>query len=198
MAQGYRSNSSPIKLSFMACSKTPSTKPQWRRWAKGIRGQPAPPGLSEAVVEQLEGWPPYRRAEHVLTYLAFGSELDLSGLTGKHFYTTKTHKDGSLSVHALRGGLERHPYGFYEPVAGSQEVELGRLELLLVPGLAFDVAGNRLGYGGGFYDRLLARVGPGVPRVGVTRSDLIVPALPARGHDVSMTHLLSETGVLEL
>ena len=183
----------------MTCSKTPSTKPQWRRWAKEIRGQLDVPCLSGRVLEHLERWPPYRRAEHILTYLAFGSELDLSGLEGKHFYTTRTHEGGRLSVHTLGGALERHPHGFYEPVAGGPEVGLGRLELLLVPGLAFDVLGNRLGYGGGFYDRLLTRFGSGIPSgipvVGVATSALIVAALPSEAHDAPMTHLLSEAGV---
>ncbi len=144
---------------------------------------------------QLELWPTYRLAEHVLTYLAFGSELNLSGLQGKRFYITRTRDDGTLSVHALSEGLERHPYGFWQASRENSEVEIGRLQLLLVPGLAFDPSGTRLGYGKGFYDRLLGSVQKGVPIVGVTPSQLIVPALPTRAHDVPMTHLLSETGV---
>ncbi len=132
-----------------------------------------------------------------MSYLAFGTELDLSSLSGKHFYTTRTREDGTLSVHALSGGLERHPYGFYQPRAESPVVEMEQLELLLIPGLAFDRSGTRLGYGRGFYDRLLEQV-QGVPVVGVAPSALVVPALPAEPHDVKMTHLLSETGVVKV
>ena len=147
---------------------------------------------------QLERHPLYRRAEHVLTYLAFGTELDLAGLGGKHFYATRTGRDGTLTVHALGGGLERHPYGFLEPPAGNPEIEIGRLDLLLVPGLAFDRSGTRLGYGKGFYDRLLADVPPGVPVVGVVPEGLIAGSLPRAPHDVPMTHLLSERGIYEV
>ncbi len=150
--------------------------------------------LSEEVTGQLERWPLYRRAEHVLTYLAFGDELELSGLEGKNFYTTRTRSDGTLTVHALGSGLERHPYGFEQPAADCPEVGLEGLELILVPGLAFDLSGNRLGYGRGFYDRLLQGVRAGVPVVGVAPSQLIVRALPTEPHDVKMTHLLSEKG----
>ncbi len=153
--------------------------------------------MSKNVVTQLELWPQYRQVEHVLSYLAFGSELDLSGLEGRRFYATRTQGDGTLTVHSLEDGLERHPYGFWQARQESPELELGRLELLLIPGLAFDLSGTRLGYGKGFYDRLLAGVQRGVPIVGVTPSKLIVPALPTRPHDVAMTHLLSETGVVE-
>lgn len=170
------------------------SKLEWRRWAKTTRAQLDIPALSTAVVAQLEAWPPYRRAEHVLTYLAFGSELNLSNLSGKQFYTTRTQRDGALSVHALSEGLERHPYGFFQPRAESPAVEITRLELLLIPGLAFDHLGDRLGYGRGFYDRLLLQV-KDIPVVGVTPLALIVPALPAEPHDVRMTHLLNESGV---
>lgn len=172
-------------------------KTEWRRWAKETRAQLDAPTLSQEVVRQLEGWPLYQQAEHVLTYLAFGDELELSGLRDKHFYTTRTGQGGTLTVHQVTANLERHRYGFWQPTADSPEIEPGRLELLLVPGLAFDVSGNRLGYGKGFYDRLLAQA-KDIPVVGVVPSKLIVPVLPAEPHDVKMTHLLSEKGVLEL
>lgn len=172
------------------------TKAEWRRWAKATRAQLDIPRLSAAALAQLEAWSPYRRAEHVLTYLAFGDELELSGLTEKQFYVTRARDDGTLSVHALSEGLERHPYGFRQPGEDSPAVGLERLELILVPGLAFDLSGTRLGYGKGFYDRLLSKVREGVPVVGVAPARLIVPALPAEPHDVPVTHLLSETGVV--
>ena len=173
------------------------SKAEWRRWAKETRAQLDIPVLSQEVVAQLERWLLYKQTEHVLTYLALKDELDLSRLSGKHLYATRAHTDGTLTIHSLTGNLERHPYGFWQPVANSPEVALGRLELLLVPGLAFDTSGNRLGYGKGFYDRLLAQIN-NVPIVGVVPSELIVPALPAEPHDIKMTHLLSEKGVLEV
>lgn len=175
------------------------SKAEWRRWAKATRSQLDTRALSAHAVKQLGRCSLYTRAEHVLTYLAFGNEIDLSGLGpgGKHFYTTRTRQDGSLGVHKLTADLERHRYGFLQPAADAPEVELERLELLLIPGLAFDTSGNRLGYGRGFYDRLLAQV-KNIPIVGVVPSDLIVLVLPAEPHDVRMTHLLSEKGVLEV
>lgn len=176
----------------------PRSKTEWRRWAKATRAGLDIPALSRTVREQLERWPLYRQAEHVLTYLAFGTELDLTGLAEKHFYATRTHQDGLLGVHSLEGELERHPYGFLEPSRANAEVPLARLELLLVPGLAFDRSGTRLGYGKGFYDRLLAQVSPDVPMVGVVPDALRVEALPRAAHDLPMTHLISESGVYEV
>jgi len=173
-------------------------KSEWRRWARETRARLDTHRLSAAVLAQLVAWPPYRCAEHVLTYLAFGDELELSGLAEKHLYATRTRDDGTLSVHALSEGLERHPYGFRQPSVDSPAVALARLELILVPGLAFDLSGTRLGYGRGFYDRLLSGVEEGVPVVGVAPSALIVPTLPREPHDVPMTHILSETGIVSV
>ena len=178
------------------------SKTEWRRWAKARRSQLDTGSLGEHAVKRLELWPQYRNAEHILTYLAFGNELDLSALVSKspdkQFYATRTHRDYTLTVHKLTSGLERHAYGFLQPTADSPAVTLGRLELLLIPGLAFDRTGTRLGYGGGFYDRLLAEA-KSVPLVGVVQqSELIVPVLPSEPHDVRVTHLLSEQGVLEV
>ncbi len=185
----------------MKQAKANWTKPEWRRWAKETRAQLDTPVLSKGVVAQLGLWSPFREAEHVLIYLAFGTEPNLAALLGKNpdkqFYATRTHKDYTLTVHKLTGELERHPYGFFQPVATSPAVELERLELLLIPGLAFDTSGTRLGYGRGFYDRLSAQIS-GVPIVGVAPSTLIVPTLPSEPHDVKMTHLVSERGVLEV
>ena len=177
------------------------SKTEWRRWAKVRRSQLGTGVLSEHAVKRLELWPQYRNAEHILTYLAFGNELDLSALISKNpdkqFYATRTHRDYTLTVHKLTGGLERHAYGFLQPTADSLAVTLEGLELLLIPGLAFDRTGTRLGYGRGFYDRLLAEA-KNVSIVGVVPAELIVPALPSEPHDVRVTHLLSEQGVLEV
>lgn len=184
------------------------SKQAWRRWAKTVRAGLDTPALSARTVTQLRTWPTLERAQHVLTYLAFGFELDLSALPtlsmstrstntsaqGKTFYATRIEAEGRLTVHRLGGGLELHPYGFDQP-AELQVVDPQILDLVLVPGLAFDLSGTRLGYGKGFYDRLLPLLRAEVPRVGVVPDALIVEALPRDPHDASVTHLLSETGL---
>ncbi len=69
------------------------------------------------------------------------------------------------------------------------------IAVVLVPGLAFDRLGTRLGHGAGYYDRLLARMPPGIPLVGVT-GGYVVAELPAEPHDIVMTHLVGPFGVL--
>ena len=68
-----------------------------------------------------------------------------------------------------------------------------KIQLVLVPGLAFDQQGWRLGYGGGFYDRFLG-TSPGIP-VGVTYQALVWPVIPHQEHDIPMRYLVSEAGI---
>ena len=178
---------------------TPShndSKTAWRHWAKPVRAALPTPELSRGVTEQLRAWPPYQRAQRVLSYLAFGSELDLSALhqDAKTFYVTRTQPE-ELSVHVLGEGLERHPYGYLQPTPGSPRAETHTVDLALVPGLCYDRTGTRLGYGKGYYDRLLPNLRPDVPRVGVCPAALIVNSLPKDKYDVSMTQLASEWGI---
>ena len=174
-------------------------KAVWRRWAKRTRAELPTANLSEKVVQQLRAWEPYRRAQHVLSYLAFGSELDISALHAdpKTFYLTRTWEGASweLTLHPLTAGLEQHPYGYWQPAADAPQVAPEVIDLVLTPGLCFDQRGTRLGYGKGYYDRLLPSLAAKTVLVGVTATPLLVHTLPAEPFDVPMTHLVTEARV---
>ena len=178
-------------------------KPAWRAWAREARSAVAGEGLGAAVAGHLLAWDRYLSARALGVYLAFGTEVDLSAViahaqaAGKLVAAPRALPDGRLTLHALRPGdaLERHRFGQSEPLAGAPVVAPADLDLVLVPGLAFDERGHRLGYGRGYYDRLLPLLRPGAAAVGVTPSALVVPALPAEAHDARVTHLVTERGV---
>lgn len=137
----------------------------------------------------------------IVIYDALADEVDLSALVATHpdptarFAITRTPAEGHrLTVHPWGGPSERHRHGYRQPALGSPQVDDGAIGTVVVPGLAFDRQGARLGRGGGYYDRLLARLGPGVLRVGVT-AGLVVDRLPVGAHDVAMTHLATAEGV---
>jgi len=138
-------------------------------------------------------------------YLAFGHEVDLSALIaagqreGRLVVAPRAHDLPAplLTLHELRPDvpLERHALGQPEPPADAAQVDHALVDVLLVPGLAFDELGHRLGYGRGYYDRLLPRLRPDAHVVGVTFEDLLVPALPAEPHDARVGHLATERGL---
>lgn len=178
-----------------------ATKEEWRAWAREQRLGLDPRALGIGVGAQLEAWNVYRDARNVLAYLAFGGEPDLAPLltaTGsKCFYVTRTGDSDDLSLHELDfNALEPHRFGFLQPRPAAPPVAADVIDLALVPGLAFDRLGNRLGFGRGYYDRLLSTLPVDTPRVGVTPSGLLVPRLPVEPHDVRMTHLVTEGALL--
>ena len=183
-----------------------SSKQQWRDWAKTTRV--ALPDASDAVCAHLERFIREWNATHtdgadrlrtVVAYKAFGSEVRLEALVAAlpdlEWLTTRTEPDGQLSLHPFSSATQRNRLGVLEPPADAPEVPAHAVDAILVPGLVFDATGGRLGYGKGFYDRLLPHLRPGVPTVGITSTALVVPALPLEASDVRMTHLATETGV---
>lgn len=111
---------------------------------------------------------------------------------------TRTPIEGmALTVHPVSVELEHHRWGYRQPVAGSVEVPLNEIGAVLVPGLAFDLQGGRLGWGAGYYDRLLSRVGSDVLKIGISDGN-IVDSVPTDSHDVSMTHVATASGVLSV
>lgn len=94
---------------------------------------------------------------------------------------------------------ELHPgaFGVPEPT-GDAPVSPETIDLILVPGVAFDRRGFRLGYGKGFYDRFLAASGDRAHRVGFCFDLQLVEVLPVEAHDVGMQMLITETRTLRV
>jgi len=197
-----------------AAANSTTDKPTLRTQARRLRSASltADEGgkrLSLTVARRIAASAEFQAATIVLTYLAFGSEVDLESLHKEHrgarpgsgakrFAVPLTHApDSQLTFHLLEGAdLLMSRSGFREPLAAAPRVSLSDVDLVLVPGLAFDVKGTRLGYGKGFYDRFLAQlesVDPGVPTVGVTIDALVFEALPSDPHDVPVSHLVTES-----
>ncbi len=182
----------------------PSIKKEWRERARanseGLRIDHARirAGIARFVDRaQLEGEEP---PAWVVGYWPLPTEPDLrplwEGAGGGRYALTRTPASGhQLTVHPADSQLEDHRYGFRQPVAGARTVGDASIAMVLVPGLAFDLTGTRLGHGAGYYDRFLARLSPSVLRIGVT-SGYLVSDLPREVHDVPMTHLATEIGVI--
>jgi 5-formyltetrahydrofolate cyclo-ligase len=87
-------------------------------------------------------------------------------------------------------------FGIREPAGGCAELPLNRLDLILVPGVAFDLHGRRLGRGKGFYDQLLAAIRGRT--CGVAFDQQIVGEIPVEPHDVHLNCILTPTRWIEL
>jgi 5-formyltetrahydrofolate cyclo-ligase len=83
-----------------------------------------------------------------------------------------------------------------EPREGLPEVPPAEMDLVFVPGSAFDEEGRRCGYGGGFYDNYLPQTRPGVPWVALAFEAQLVPAIDCEAHDLPVTAIVTEERVI--
>lgn len=137
----------------------------------------------------------------VLAYRSIPGEPDIDPLLGgspERFALTRTPERGPLTLHPATAAAERHRFGFEQPVATAPELADDDIAAVLVPGLAFDHAGGRLGRGQGHYDRLLARLPAERPRIGIATLATVLAVVPTEDHDVRMTHLVTEAGVRDV
>ena len=130
----------------------------------------------------------------VVTYRALLDEVDVGELGTA---LPRLEGDNRMTIRLVATRLERHSLGFDQPPAESQEIEAKMLAAILVPGMAFDRSGTRLGRGGGHYDRLLGGIAE-IPFVGIATENRVIDELPRAAHDVPMTHLATETGLREV
>lgn len=158
---------------------------------------------SEAIAARLDEQPFYLGAGTIMFFLSFRSEVETRGMVeetlarGKQVLVPKSlpAERGLLpsELRDLEGDLAPGAYDILEPRPEAlRPVDPGRIDLLIVPGVAFDLQGNRLGYGGGYYDRFFERLRPGVPLVALAFELQIVPRVPVEPWDRRMDWLITE------
>lgn len=146
---------------------------------------------SAAVCRRLASLPELAGREVVLGYAAQAREISVDAalrrLLGAGTTVCLPWVEGVRLGLGAVGDLDRDVApgwrGIREPRHPRQPVPPHAVELVIVPGVGFDVAGNRLGYGGGHFDRLLGRLRRGVPVIGVALEDQVVTRIPVADHD---------------
>jgi 5-formyltetrahydrofolate cyclo-ligase len=136
--------------------------------------------------------PALQMAGTVAAYYSIGTEPDTRGLVfalwkrGTYVLLPLLRPDGDLDWASYEGpdSLGPGPRGLAEPGEPPRGVAaVTRADVVLAPALAVDRAGNRLGRGGGSYDRALARVGPLIPVIALLYDDELLGDVPAEPHD---------------
>ena len=160
---------------------------------------------SASLSERLRNQGAWRDAKSVLFFAPLLEEPDIWSLLSEAIAAGKTVAlpafVSGTSVYTARQIIEpgrdlvQGKFGIREPAANCPEVALNRLDLALVPGIAFDVSGGRLGRGKGFYDRLLPAVN-GL-KCGVAFDEQIVDAVPVGPMDVRLNCILTPTRWIE-
>ena len=148
-------------------------------------------GVGDHLLRSVQLWAKvaamdeYRHAGNVMAFVGFNGEPDTDPLfarlavDGKRLLLPRVEPSG-IVVAEGSSPLVTSKFGVHEPTGTA--VELAEIDLVIVPGLAFTPAGDRLGYGQGYYDRFLPTVS--APSVGVCFEDQLIDEMPLAPHDV--------------
>lgn len=154
--------------------------------------------LSTRIAERVLKLPEYRKARSVMSYASLSGEVVTAALNeriladGKRLYLPRVRSDGTMmdAVRVLDTSVLKKGYrNITEPVDG-EIARPGELDLILVPGVAFDLRGGRIGFGGGFYDRFLSEMS-GL-RIGLAFETQLVEDACSTETDVPMDALVTE------
>ena len=159
---------------------------------------------SEQIKKHILGLVAEEKPSVIFAYAAFRSEPETENLLcsllamGKTVALPKCRENGQMDFFRIRAIEELSPgaYGILEPL----ETELlapDAAELILVPGAAFDKAGYRLGYGGGYYDRYLPKART-AKALGICFSDCLADELPRDEFDQKVSAIITENGLVNI
>lgn len=160
---------------------------------------------SEIILTKLEELPEFKKAKNILTYVSFNNEVDTHSLIKKYLIT----KSKQIIVPKVIGkklrlfkisnfsDLATGKFNLLEPVNGVEFAadKLTTSDLILVPGIAFDKGKNRIGYGKGYFDRLLTDTQ--AKKIAFAFDLQILDKIPAEQHDIKVDKIITEKKIIE-
>lgn len=158
------------------------------------------------VCHQLSQTSEFRRAETIMLFLSMEQEVETSTLVLQAWKEGKTvalprvrweqRQIEPVAIKSLETSPNPAAQGLREPVGGTP-ISLARIDLVTVPGLAFDRRGYRLGRGKGFYDRFLAQKDfRGLPIALCFHEQILADLLPVESHDMPMNMIVTDQNIL--
>ncbi len=159
--------------------------------------------FSFQICKNIEKLSFYKKAKLIAFYFAKTDEVSLEYLIGKAFLENKKVflpktwlKDKSLTFHQIFSFayLKPGPYGLLEPPIENPQLPPESFDIIFVPGLAFDLDKGRIGYGGGFYDKVLKNIQ--TLKIGVAFSFQIFEKLPLEFHDQKVDIIVTEEKII--
>ena len=158
--------------------------------------------ISDVIFRKIEELECFKNAKCILIYVTFGDELNTVPFLkrcieyGKKVLTPICHKDRTMTLALTTQfpeGFHRTPFGILEiPVEKATAVSEEELDLVIVPGLAFTIEGDRLGYGGGYYDRLFSIIPDRTVKLCPSFDDFIIKEVPVDPHDKKIDIIITE------
>lgn len=159
------------------------------------------------IMQRISQLPEFINAKTIFFYTSFRSEVDtidmikVSLTTGKLIVLPKVDKENNrLKLYEIKNmnELARGYMWILEPFVSEDRLrDLDDIDLIIIPGAAFDIYGNRLGYGAGFYDMLLSKMEKKIPIVAPAYEEQIVEKIPAEPHDIKVDKIVTDKKVID-
>ncbi|MEM3399790.1 MAG: 5-formyltetrahydrofolate cyclo-ligase [Candidatus Micrarchaeia archaeon] len=159
---------------------------------------------SELIMQRLFSLPEFKHAKTILMYISYEEEVQTHEMIeravalGKRVVVPITDTEtGELKLSLLKNmrELRKGAHGIYEPMHIHQ-VSPEEIELAVVPGVAFDIEGTRLGHGHGYFDKLLKKIK--APFIGLAFEFQVVFRIPREEHDVPVDKIITEKRILDV
>ena len=157
-----------------------------------------PPGNFEAHQRRIVTQEVWKKSSTILLYSALPGEPDPAVLTtdcSSHSFVFPRIEGDKLGLYQYADQSQwiSGPFGLKEPEPETwEQVSIGEIDLAVIPGLAFDPTGVRLGRGGGFYDRFLGDPGFRGMKIGLCWEWQLITSIPRNTHDILMDLIISE------
>ncbi len=153
------------------------------------------------IQKKLKALPKWREAGRILLYVSSPEEVDTHALildaldeNRKVFVPKASGKTLAICPLDDWESLKPGSHGILEPCEILEEAHPETMDLIIVPGIAFDPRGHRIGYGGGFYDKLL-KLTRGY-KVGLAFSEQMLDELPTEAHDVPLDLIITDQSLI--
>jgi 5,10-methenyltetrahydrofolate synthetase len=156
------------------------------------------------IKEFITNFDLYNLSSSIFIFVGFGSEVDTINIikdslkVNKRVYVPKIdNKNKEMKVIRIKSINELKPgiWGILEPESDEELDE--DLDLIIMPGVAFTRSGERVGYGGGYYDKFLEKASPNIPKIVLAFSFQVLESLPQESFDIKVNYIITEKEIID-
>lgn len=162
---------------------------------------------SKTIMDSLSDSTFYKNAKTIMIFVSFNYEVDTREFIkkaiaeGKNVVVPITIPETKQLIPSLLKDFDELAPGFYNILTPKDEfirpTDPALIDLIIVPGIAFDHEGYRIGYGGGYYDRFLSKINPAVPKVSIAFHLQLIDKVPKDHFDIPVDYIYTEKEIIE-
>ena len=163
--------------------------------------------MDSKIKDKLKESSFYKDSKNIFIYIGFGSEIDTAKYIeefleeGKNIFVPRTDMKKRVMEAVKIDSLEElsiNSSGILEPSRESEAISKNDIDLVILPGVAFDISGGRIGYGGGYYDKYLEGIDSDIVKVAITYDFQVLDEVPFEEHDIKADYIITECREINL